>query len=168
MPKSQARLTVYTLEGRRIQVVSMTAASFHAGTHPLLADADYRKKKRVRWILGYVFDARGAIELDLAYGYDARGKYIGQRLLKASQVKLDTLAQVRATLRQRPRRHEGIPVPQRKRIVALVAKELMRGRRLADIAKYLSIPNPTLTRWTKGLPRKNPPLKKNQLLTPKR
>lgn len=162
MPKSRARLTVYGLTGRRIGVVSITAAKFHADAHPLLADQAYRKKKGVRWILAYVYDARGKVDLDLAYGYDARGRYIGKRVLKASQVKLDTLAHARATLRQRPRRHEGIPAPQRKQIVALVAKELLRGRRLADLAKYLSIPNPTLTRWTAGLPRTRPPLTKKR------
>ena len=158
--KNAARLTVYELNGKRVEVLTLTARRFREGTHPLLSDASYRKKKRVRWIVGAAYDDRGAVEAELLRGYDARGGYIGERVLKATQIRLDTLPHIRATLRRRPRHHEGLPAPLRKKVVAVVAKELSRARRLADVAKYLSIPLPTLTRWTHGVPRKRPPMKK--------
>ena len=114
-------MTVYELKGRRIQVVSISAEHFRAGKHPLLADADYRKKKRVRWILGAVFDERGVIALEFGRGYDARGRYIGERVLKSSQIALGTLAQIKKTLRS--------AAAQPRRPARAAAKEGRRRRR---------------------------------------
>jgi hypothetical protein len=126
--------------------------------HPVVADAAVRKARGVRWIRATAYDANGEVLEEWLRSYDERGRQLGERRLRATAWKLDTMAQAKKTLAARPLGYHFPPWSLRRKLVALCQKERSKRRcAIRTIAQELGIPGPTLTRWVNAVEGDRPP-----------
>ena len=75
-PRDLAHLVAYDAKDRVVEELKLGFLAYYEELHPLVDDDDYRRKRRIRRMIGTLYDSSGTLTQKFEVRYSAKGAYL--------------------------------------------------------------------------------------------